>query len=231
VPYAEAAEDLELLKAMAGQPRGGQLFGTVFRAEDARLLSPNDPRNGGGAFPGIPGARVRVTGPVSRQYTTGFDGRYNIRDLPPGTYQFSLLAPPGLAPPGPPLPPEHRVPERPTTVTFERPFECARRYFQVRTDSRITGVLHDSRGSPVRNVPVDLVRADAVGRDGRALRITMPTDSMGAFVFAFMPPGRYHVAARGALYHPGVRTRSDATVVDVVEGTRAQLPPMRIEAR
>ena len=61
--------------------------------------------------------------------------------------------------------------------------------------------MHDARGAPLRNVPVNLEALEAVGRKGRALRITVRTDAAGAFVFAFVPAGRYAVA-RGNRYRP-----------------------------
>ena len=106
VRVTEAPDELAFLREFAGPARGGRLFGLVYRTEDWRLMPPGD--EGARMIP-VAGARVRVTGRVSRESPPVPTACTAASKLPPGTYQFSLVPPPGLAPPGDPLPKEYRV--------------------------------------------------------------------------------------------------------------------------
>lgn len=126
----DAAADLAFLKEIGtGKPRGVRVFGHVRRVEDD--LTSSGSRNYGG----VAGARVHVAGAgASREGTTGDDGNYDFRDLPPGTYKVTVTPPKGLGLSGPPLPPAQHHP-RESTVTLTNPSECAEIWTWPRTAS------------------------------------------------------------------------------------------------
>jgi hypothetical protein len=221
---SDAPDDVELLQDLAGPVRGGRVFGLVHRWDDWRLR----PAGRESQEP-LAGARVRVTGRVSREATTDAGGRYDIRDLPPGTYQIAIVPPPGLATPGPPLPPEQRVRPGPFQFAIRRPFECSLQYFQLRTDAQIRGTVQRADGAPERRAQVTLV--PLLRPTPQASRVTADTDDMGVFTFVFVPPGRYVVEVGRRWYHPGTSVPAEATLVTVTGGSRVHLPAMKARER
>ena len=178
----------------------------------------------------MPGARVQLSGPTSREVTTASDGSYDVRNLPAGTYTVTITPPKGLSLYHPYYPRDQQPP--PPTMTLTHPFECAEASAWPRTDSQITGVLLDSAGRPAAGEPVELIAAaNATSRDKQIPHLSARTDPEGRFAFAFMPPGNYLVgvnlknpppASQVDLrsYHPGVSEPPRATVVAVEAGSR-----------
>jgi hypothetical protein len=223
---ADAAVDLAFLDEVKGPPRGVRVFGHVRRVEDDLLsFSRHD-------YGGVAGARVQLAGErVSREATTGADGNYDFRDLPPGTYGVTVTPPKGLALAG------QRPP--PWTVTMTNPWECGEIRTSSVTDSQISGVLLESDGRPAADMVIDLIAADNVTRrDNQIPHQSVRTGADGRFTFAFIAPGKYLVGLNVGTppspsqvdhrsYHPDVTDRSKATVVVIAPGSRIQLEPFR----
>jgi hypothetical protein len=70
---------------------------------------------------------------------TAADGVYDFDDLPIGDDQLTFTPPQGVGLPGPPLPPDERVPPGPYAVSVLNPWECVERDFRVRTDAQPRG--------------------------------------------------------------------------------------------
>jgi hypothetical protein len=114
----------------------------------------------------------------------GPDGRFEFRDLAPGTYNVSATLPPGLALVGPPL----------RSITLNNPSECSQVWFGSRTDSRISGALFDARGRPLVDEPVDLIAAVNASSTARTVRaVSVRTGADARFEFAFVATGEYVV--------------------------------------
>jgi hypothetical protein len=232
--FADAAADLAFLDEVTGPPRGVRVFGQVRRVDDD-LMSFSRRDNGG-----VADARVRVVGEqVSREAITTQSGEYDFRDLPPGTYQVAVTPPPGLAFPGPPLPrAQHYPPPRPFTLT--NPSQCMQLRAWLHTDSRITGVLRNTDGSPADEEEIDLIATSSATRSDKQIpHVSVRTGSDGRFTFAFIAPGTYLVGMNlknpppasqldRRSYHPGVRDPRQATVVTVREGGRLELTPFQL---
>ena len=227
-----ADADLAFLKEVTGPARGVRIFGRVHRWESNLVTTrPQD-------YGAVSGARVQLSGPTSREVTTGRDGSYDVRNLPAGTYTVTITPPKGLALYHPYYPRDQQPP--PPTMTLTHPFECAEASAWPRTDSQITGVLLDSAGRPAAGEPVELIAAaNATSRDKQIPHLSARTDPEGRFAFAFMPPGNYLVgvnlknpppASQVDLrsYHPGVSEPPRATVVAVEAGSRIQLAPFQL---
>jgi hypothetical protein len=231
---AEAAEDLAFLKELAGPARGVRIFGTVRRIEsDLRSFSEQD-------FGAARGARIEARGARgSHAATVGADGRFDMRDLPPGTYNVTISLPTGLALAGPPLPPEeHAITS--FNVTLLNPCECSEVWFRPKTDSRISGVVLEADGRPADAQTVDLIAVqNAASADKLVPHVSTRADQNGRFTFAYVASGTYLLGVNlkdpqsgrrldRRSYHPGVTSVGAATVVRVEAGGRIQLEPFRL---
>ena len=94
----------------------------------------------------------------------------------------------------------------------------------VQQGATVTGILRDSRGTPVGGVRVAAVaRGDVIeNAAGESMAGITETDTQGRFTLENIPPGRYFIAA-GRLdlqtYYPGTQVLADATVLTISPGS------------
>ena len=85
---SEAGEDLKYLRALSTAPRGGTVYGTVFRYKE-----PTSPRHAMALRPGIAavGQKITIYGP-NQNYEVAVDsrGKFQISALPAGPYTIAL---------------------------------------------------------------------------------------------------------------------------------------------
>ncbi len=163
-----------------------------------------------GANTPIAGARVMlvptsrpVTGPngvvigsigMPPQTTTDDDGRYTFENLAPGGYRINVQKQ-GLAPltlEGPGAPPSPLV-----QVAAGQSVEVDR---QLQKGAIITGRVVDSKGEPLPDISMMVMRRVSLGRSGAPGRLLpvgqgQQTNDLGEFRIAGLASGEYYVAA------------------------------------
>ena len=212
-PIRDAADDLALLNSTAFKNR-----------KTAQIL--------GAAGSGATSvAGIRIVARRGTEVLTAVSddkGRF-VLEAPPGAYEMSATAK------------DNEVARiNPPWVGIEESLVCQLTYVTVSQDLRITGRVLDSRGRPLRDVPVDAVRM----RDSRGvLEIEsshqdrdIRTDAKGAFTMTGVLPGRYVVVVNpprdsrgigvGPIYAPGVLERNKVQLLEVTQGKPA--PPVEI---
>jgi hypothetical protein len=99
--------------------------------------------------------------------------------------------------------------------------------FVLQADTQLSGRLLDAKDAPVAGVWVDLEPLENRGDNGA--RFFDCSNADGVFKMAMMPSGKYWLVARdevilnrlkssSTLYYPGVRDRSQATVISIEAG-------------
>jgi hypothetical protein len=227
-PAAEAAEDLEFFKSLTSATGSPRVFGTITHREPGTMY--RDDRDYGP----VPKVRLTLqTGTTSYQSVTDAQGRYEIGNLPLGTYQLDVEPPLELT--------AYETFKRPITLSDSH--SCAERNFVLHFDGRVQGSIRDSAGGPAAGVRVQLMRIEYVDSSNLVDTIDATTDAAGRFEFSGVTPARYVLgidlfrqaymasdgdAVFGPTYHPGTRDALRATVVDIRGGERHDLPPMTL---
>jgi hypothetical protein len=200
---------------VAGQTGSSRVTGRVLAADDGRPVRR---------------AQVRVIGQVTRTTETDAAGRFDVADLPAGTYLVDVEPVVGFV--GTPLPPDTVLADRQT------------REMTIRVDrtGAIEGRIHDESGEPILGVRVEAVRrkelAGQVEMSVNGARAT--TDDRGKYRLFNLPSGEYYVVASvptvqrathaappseeserwgyRPTYHPASATRERAQIVRVRAG-------------
>jgi 5-hydroxyisourate hydrolase-like protein (transthyretin family) len=216
-PLSEAAPDLEYISGRSKAPPGGTIFGEVgFRRGDEY------------PWPPVKDARLLFAGPKQFEGKTDTDGKYSISGIPPGKYKVRVDLPAGLSIYNPAE--ELEVHDR----------GCRQVVFLAEPDTRITGKVLDAQGMSAADVLMELVPVTReVGHHPSYER----TDKEGRYVMKLLKPGRYYLGVRIAgsagatyvpypqTYYPGVKDRSQATVITINEGQRIELEELILPAR
>lgn len=225
-PLAEAAEDLEVLRGLAGGTHVATLSGTVVRRQ--RNLE-GDSKGGGP----MSGASVVVEGGGERrEVSTDEQGRFSLRGLKPGRYKVKPSLPDELT---------ALLPERRATVTDRG---CAVVDFVVVDNGRVSGLVTDDGGRAAASIRLTLVDADDP-RLERGYGKAAVTDAAGRYAFAGVPPGRYLIAVNltrfpeyGAptnafprTYYPSAPRAADAEVVTLGAGQELRDRDLRLLPR
>jgi len=178
----------------------------------------------------VRGAEVRLSmdGRFSRLVTTNGEGRFEMRNLPAGSYRL-IVSKTGFI-----------------TLEFgqRRPFESASTITVGEGQSAtgnvallrggaIFGRVLDQFGDPSVGTRVQVLRMRAEGGDRRLLPVGAAdqTDDTGAFRLYGLPPGDYYVAANTGLidavkrdppvYYPGTMTFAEAQPITLAAGAEA----------
>lgn len=220
-PLSNAAEDLEFIEALSKAPPGGTISGEV------GLRRPAQPDVY--PWPPVKDVKILIKGPDKQfERKTDSEGKFSISGLTPGTYKVSIELPDGLSIYNPEV--ELKVIDR----------GCRGTYFLVEPDTRITGKVLDAHGMPAADVLMELIPATReIGTYGSYVR----TDKEGRYVMKLLKPSRYHLGVRIAgsagatyvpypqIYYPGVKERSDATIISIAEGQRIELDELVLGPR
>ncbi len=153
------------------------------------------------------------------------EGNYRIVNVPPGNYRILPVARP-LVPVD--------EPDRERLLIVNKGETIEHIDFALRRGGVITGKVVDAEGRPVVEEPVYL----AIASDNRTFYppYNSSTDDRGVYRIYGLPPGSYKVAAgRGEesfqsglprpyrrTYHPAVDDPSEATIIEVSEGSEAK---------
>lgn len=168
--FASADEDLKFLRSLEQAKESTEIRVSVVDI------------HGEPSFRGVPGVRLRLSGPSGVQVAkTDKSGKRVFSDLPPGEYLVSAVLS-GYV--GADVP-------RPVTV---RPKGCAEVMIPMRVDRRITGQLRSLDGQPAAGVTVDLVPT----RPRHPNELPFPVESAvtgadGRYELHTMPAGEYYL--------------------------------------
>ena len=177
----------------------------------------------------------RRSGPSRERYRKGTvldawtneAGRFDVR-VPPGKYDVVFLPPPGFS-----------IRDSQRSVELRDPRSCAVLNWSVRYDGRIRGVVQRPPGEAGATIRVELIAAEAVGKDGNIQVLRTSADAGGGFEFTEVPPGRYLVGVDlirrmdpkvvfPTTFHPGTPDTTAATVVQLQGGEERELAPMTL---
>ena len=229
-PLAEAAPDLDFLRALPGRAAGVIISGAVERVRQRVTEDDSVPLGG------VADAALVVEGEgVRRELRADARGRFSVNGLKPGAYKLKLSLPEELT---------TYQPERELRVSDRG---CAVVLYTVVDNGRVSGTLTDAEGEPAGRVLLTLYEADEANPLERYGRLERAEED-GRYSFEGLPPGRYRLAVNltrfpeagdvtGAFprtYYPGVAQASESEVIVVGEGEHVRgrdwhLPPRRAE--
>lgn len=218
---SEAADDLEYIRGLSNATPGGTISGEVKLRRQSRAYYET--------LPPVRDVRILLEGPNKNfEAKTNSEGKYIISGLPPGTYKVRIDLPDGLS---------IYNPETEVKV-YDR--GCGEAFFLVEPDTRLTGKVLDAQGMSAADVLMELV---PINREDNAYPSYVRTDKEGRYVMKLLKPGRYHLGVRivgsadstyvpyPQTYYPGVKDRSQATVITISEGQRIELDELVLPAR
>ncbi|HEV2802023.1 MAG TPA: carboxypeptidase-like regulatory domain-containing protein [Pyrinomonadaceae bacterium] len=205
----EAAADLKFVNGLPRAAPTARIFGRIVRAD----LSVNL-----GDQKRLPLAGIKVTarsGKRTFEALTDAEGKYELKDLPPGSYQVT------------PTYPAHLSADRAARAQVVAR-GCAQLDFDTHSSVRLKGRVIDAEGRPLLGVEVGLIHAEAteVAREG----LYTWTGGGGDYVLTGIPAGRFLLffdlpsapAARvphpPRAYYPGVWSAAQGTVITVADG-------------
>ena len=221
-PFAEAEEDLEILRGIARGQAPPRLFGSLVR------MAHNFERSDTYDAEPMVGMKISVEGEgISTEVITGASGHFHLLDMPPGHYTVRALLPDGYT----------------TSYAFakiEMPTGgCgAEANLQTEIDGRISGKVIDAKGKPVRGLSLRLLPVDAIGTAKIGI-LSMTSDASGHYEFWTVPPGRYLLglnitgvphpdAPYPPTYYPGVDSPVQAKTIVAGEGQRIENIDLRL---
>jgi hypothetical protein len=222
-PIADAAEDLRYFEALPPSGTGARVYGTVTHWE--RDLATGQSHQYGP----VPFVHVLLSGtsPIAEAQTDD-QGRYEFAGIAPGKYELQVI-PPGT------FSPKYLQ----SKIELRDARACAVADFGVRYNGRISGAALNADGGPAAGIAIELMAVERIDASGFIETIRTETDSGGYFEFSEIPPGHYVVGVSlqrkvevGIVYprtfYPGTSAARDAVVINIGEGNREQLEPLRL---
>lgn len=221
-----AADDLRYLRSIARTSQGGTISGKVFRARSNE--------HGGTSDEPLAGVLVSVEGGRSAGKTkTDSSGKYQFEKFPAGDYTVKLSLPKGLSTRG--------KPEEKIKLVDQA---CAVTNFWLEPDGQLSGRVLNPQGLPVNKAEIAITE---VGQEHyQGYWEYAYSDEDGRYRFKLVPPGRYVLSIRfdgltdqqrpfPQTYFPGVREKSQATVISLKEGQQIAaydltMPPLPLES-
>ncbi|HET8783365.1 MAG TPA: hypothetical protein VFM63_13155 [Pyrinomonadaceae bacterium] len=220
-PLSDAAADLEYINGLSKAAPGGTIFG------QAELRRPS--RGEEYPLPPLKDAKIVIKGPDKQfERKTDAEGKYTISGLPPGKYKVRIELQDGLSIYNPEV--EVELLDR----------GCRGAYFEAQPDTRINGKVLDAQGMPAPDVLMELV---PFSREDKSYPEFVRTDKEGRYALRLLKPARYYLGVRihgsagssyvpyPQTYYPGVKDRSQATVITIAEGQRLELEELILPAR
>jgi len=202
----------------------------------------------GGAPEGqsVQGKKIRVIGKnKTHTATTDKNGIYEIYDLPAGDYFIEPEVPDGwkinlyMLRYSPSLPPYYEYQEEKYPNRFPVVLENKKHIsldFMYDIDNVIQGRVLDPSGKPMKGICVTAVKAEATEFKYGPFDCT---DEKGVFAITELNSKSYVLVINGdgeisatqpikMIFHPGVKDRSKATVINIAEGKKIALPDFRV---
>jgi hypothetical protein len=209
----DAAADVEFVGELPRAAPTARIFGRIVRAEQNFQEGKRET---------LPLAGVKVTARGEGrtfEALTDAEGNYELKGLPPGSYQVT------------PAYPAHVSPEGGSQSAQVGTRGCAELHFYTHSNARIKGRVLDPQGHPLPEVKVDLIAAD--GAEVSHKGIFAFTNEEGRYELKDVPPGRFLLGLNLSrppdervpyprTYYPGVAGAAQATTITVGEG--AMLP-------
>jgi SdrD B-like domain len=213
---AQATEDLAFLQNRPPRGSGGWILGNV---SVITTISTEHYKNGV-YKKGV--AEIKVTAKDSQgrvfNTVTGDNGDYEFKGLKPGAYTVEAKLPDYYS---------QGAPSDKLTIVDRG---CAEQNFVGVIDGRVSGVLVDADGNPVKGTNRDqlpFVELSSIDETGN-LRFSIPesVDEQGRFTFSNIQPGRYLLGINiernpsehspyPPTWYPGVADKSQATIIEV----------------
>ena len=222
-PVSDATADLEFIRGLSEAAPGGTIFGEVRLRRWNREIGEHDY-----PWPPLKDARLLLAGPKQFEGKTDANGKYSVSGIPPGKYKVRVDLPEGLSIYNPEQ--ELEVHDR----------GCSQAFFLAEADTRITGKVLDAQGTGAADVLMELV---PVTRQAGIHASYERTDKEGRYALRLLKPGQYYLGVRIAgsagatyvpypqTYYPGVKDRSQATVITITEGQHIDLAELILPAR
>lgn len=223
-PLAEAEADLSFIRGLPTAPPLAAVYGNVeFGGRDFKDSS----------FRPEPAAGMRVLvegGEVRRETLTDARGDFAFEGLPPGSYSVR------------PLYPEHARGYVDPTPFELRARQCREVGYLPWWDGRIRGRVVDADGRPLSGLRVWLIspELDVSVRANLMHSMWVMTEADGSFELTNVPRGRYQFVVNltgdaddnahgyGRTFHPGVKERARASVIELGGGEWLTLQDFRL---
>jgi hypothetical protein len=223
---AEATADLEYARRVARGNGDAILYGIVLRYMRDSYIDYGERK-------GMEGITVIAESNDKRfSLITDGEGRFQLDGIPAGTYRVRAELPDGMS----------KAAEQRVVIA---PGRCAAAEFLTTSLGSVKGKLFDFRGEPASQIELKLIPARTEGKEElwRGRELSSRTDKEGLYSFTQIPSGQYVIAINfegqpGSLdapyprsYYPGVKSLTEAKIIDIAEGQELEVESFRLPPR